>query len=140
MIKSLAGTVLVAATAATLMAAPAGASASTAESTATTASAQLIRTRVYFGRCRDTCHIKVRVRNVSYRTLYNVKLNARLSVNGRRVGTCYDYVGTIRARGLRWAACTVRTRALSQSYNNWLDGYTRFNRYANTYVSYRYYR
>ncbi|MFI6739961.1 hypothetical protein ACIBI9_44160 [Nonomuraea sp. NPDC050451] len=140
MIKSLAGTVLVAATAATLMAAPASASASTAESTATTASAQLIRTRVYFGRCKDTCLIKVRVRNVSYRTLYNVKLNARLRVNGRSVGTCYDYVGTIRSRGLKWASCTVRTRALSQSYNNWLDGYASFNRYANTYVSYRYYR
>ncbi|MBB5773791.1 hypothetical protein [Nonomuraea jabiensis] len=137
MIKSLAGTVLVAAAATTLMAAPAGASASTET---TTAGAQLIRTKVYFGRCKDTCQIKVRVRNISYRTLYNVKLNARLRVNGRNVGTCYDYVGTIRSRGTKWAACTVRTRALSQSYNNWLDGYSSFNRYANTYVSYRYYR
>ncbi|MEU6783515.1 hypothetical protein ABZ912_30335 [Nonomuraea angiospora] len=137
MIKRLAGTVLVAAAAATLMAAPASASASTET---TTAGAQLIRTKVYFGRCRDTCRIKVRVRNISYRTLYNVKLNARLRVNGRNVGTCYDYVGTIRSRGTRWAACTVRTRSLSQAYNNWLDGLARFRYSTYTYVSYRYYR
>ncbi|MEV4579587.1 hypothetical protein AB0K16_40700 [Nonomuraea jabiensis] len=137
MIKSFAGTVLVAAAATTLMAAPAGASAATE---ATTASAQLIRTKIDFGRCKDTCRINVRVRNISYKTLYNVKLNARLKVNGRNVGTCYDYVGTIRSRGTKWAACTVRTRSLSQAYNNFLDGYARFRYYAYTYVSYRYYR
>ncbi|MET9244996.1 hypothetical protein [Nonomuraea sp. NPDC003709] len=37
----------------------------------------------------------------------------------------------------KWAACTVRTRTLSQSYNNWLDGFARFRYSAYTYVSYR---
>ncbi|KAB8193427.1 hypothetical protein FH608_019470 [Nonomuraea phyllanthi] len=142
MIKRLAGTVLVAAAATSVLAAPAGASASTSTSTtaAAAASAQLIRTKVYFGRCKDTCRIKVRVRNVSYKNLYNVKLNASLKVNGRKAGTCYDYIGTIRARKTRWASCTVRTRTLDRMYNNWLDGYASFNRYAHTNVSYRYYR
>ncbi|MEV1171307.1 hypothetical protein [Nonomuraea sp. NPDC049784] len=139
MIKRLAGTALVAATATTLMAAPASASA-TAGTSETTASAQLISTRVYFGRCKDTCLIKVRVRNTSYKTLYNVKLNARLTVNGRKAGSCYDYVGTIGPRRIKWAACTVRTATLAQMWNNWLDGYSNFNRYASTNVSYRYYR
>ncbi|MEV6033697.1 hypothetical protein AB0L65_21255 [Nonomuraea sp. NPDC052116] len=40
---------------------------------------------------------------------------------------------TASAQLIRWAACTVRTRALSQSYNNWLDGFSSFNRYANRY-------
>ncbi|MFG6197179.1 hypothetical protein [Nonomuraea sp. JJY05] len=137
MIKRLAGTVLVAAAATTLMAAPAGASAS---SETTTAGAQLIRTKSYWGRCKDTCTVKVRIRNISYKTLYNVKLNVRLKVNGRNVGSCYDYVGTIRARKVSWGACTVRTRSMAEAWNNWIDRVDDFNRYASTYVSYRYYR
>jgi hypothetical protein len=142
MIKKLAGTVLVAAAATTLMAGPANASsyASSAEEATVTASAQLIRTSVSFGRCRDTCRINVRVRNISRKYLYNVRLNARLSINGRSVGTCTDYVGSIRPYGTRYAACTVRTYKLSDAYNDYLDGYTNFNRYARTNVSYRYYR
>ncbi|TMR89872.1 hypothetical protein [Nonomuraea basaltis] len=150
MLKNLAGMALVAAAAAALMAAPANASSSSAatsvvsvasESEATlTAGAQLIRTRVSFGRCRDTCRINVRVRNISGKYLYNVRLNARLSVNGRRVGTCTDYVGTIRSYGTRYAACTVRTSSLSRAYNNFLDGFTGFRYRASTNVSYRYYR
>ncbi|MFI7635563.1 hypothetical protein [Nonomuraea sp. NPDC049400] len=147
MIKRLAGTVLVAATATTLMAAPAGAAtagastsvtAATKATTATT-SAQLIRTRIYFGRCKDTCSIKVRIKNRSGKRLYQVKLNARLKVNGRKAGSCYDYVGTIRPYGVRWASCTVRTATLTQMWNNTLDGYASFRPYASTYVSYRYY-
>ncbi|MFC4122707.1 hypothetical protein [Nonomuraea zeae] len=151
MIKSLTGTLLVAAAATTLMAAPAAAStagassASVSASTATsksaaTASAQLIRTKVYFGRCRDTCTIKVRVTNISRRNLFNVRLNARLKVNGRKAGTCTDYVGGLRARRTTWAACTVRTSTLSNLYNDYLDGFSGFRYYASTYVSYRYYR
>ncbi|MGP3960057.1 hypothetical protein ACTWPT_29025 [Nonomuraea sp. 3N208] len=149
MIKNLAGTVLVAAAATTLMAAPANASSAAdtsvvsvaQESKATaTAGAQLIRSWVSFGRCKDTCRINVRVRNISGKYLYNVRLNARLSINGRSVGTCTDYVGTIRPYRTRYAACTVRTYSLSNAYNNYLDGYSRFRYYARTNVAYRYYR
>ncbi|MFI7706489.1 hypothetical protein [Nonomuraea sp. NPDC049480] len=148
MIKNLAGMVLVAAAATTLMAAPAGASTSSAvtsasaatESKATVSAArQLIRTKVSFGRCRDTCTIRVRVKNISGKYLYNSRLNARLSINGRRVGTCTDYIGTIRSYGVRYASCTVRTARLNNAYNNYLDG-AAFRYYASTYVSYRYYR
>lgn len=144
MLKSLAGMVLVAAAATSLMAAPASAATTTATEAATTATVtakpQLIRTKVYFGRCKDTCRIKVRITNISRRNLYNVKLNASLKVNGRKAGSCYDYVGSIGARRVRWASCTVRTRTLAQIWNNYLDGYTSLNRRASTYVSYRYYR
>ncbi|MEV0232633.1 hypothetical protein [Nonomuraea sp. NPDC050786] len=137
MLKRLAGTALVAATATTLMAAPAGA---TTTGTTTTAKAQLISTKVYFGRCKDTCQIKVRIRNKSYKTLFNVKLNARLKVNGRKVGSCYDYVGTIRPHKIKWASCVVRTAKLVDAWNDWVDQVDDFDTYANTYVSYRYYR
>ncbi|TMR17092.1 hypothetical protein ETD86_23875 [Nonomuraea turkmeniaca] len=149
MIKKLAGTVLVAAAATALIAAPANASSATATSVASvtteseatlTAAAQLIRTRVSFGRCRDTCRINVRVKNISRKYLYNVRMNARLSINGRSVGTCTDYVGTVRSYGVRYAACTVRTNSLSNAYNDYLDGFTGFRYYARTNVSYRYYR
>ncbi|MEV5892134.1 hypothetical protein [Nonomuraea fuscirosea] len=114
--------------------------AGTATTAATTAARQLIRTKVSLGRCKDTCRINVRITNISRKYLYRVKLNARLSVNGRSVGSCYDYVGTIKPRKVRYAACTVRTRALSQKWNNYLDGWASFNRYARTSVAYRYYR
>jgi hypothetical protein len=145
MYKRLAGAALVAAAATSLMATPAGASTSArtsfaAETVTTTAARQLIRTKVSLGRCKDTCRINVRITNISRKYLYRVKLNARLSVNGRSVGSCYDYVGTIKPRKVRYAACTVRTRALSQRWNNFLDGWAYFNRYAKTSVAYRYYR
>ncbi|MFG1706443.1 hypothetical protein ACFLIM_24925 [Nonomuraea sp. M3C6] len=145
MIMSLAGTVLVAAAATTLMAAPASATSSTASTStatsakATTARPQLIRTKVYFGKCEDTCRIKVRITNISRKNLFNVKLNVSLKIDGRKAGSCYDYVGSIRARKVRWAGCTVRTATLARFYNQALDGERRFDRYASTYVSYRYY-
>ncbi|NBE94405.1 hypothetical protein FE391_11405 [Nonomuraea sp. KC401] len=147
MIKSLAGTVLVAAAATSLMAAPANAStaastsvAATASKAAITARPQLIRTNASFGRCRNTCRVKVRIRNISRKNLFDVKLNVRLTVNGRKAGTCYDHVGSIRARKVRHASCTVRTSTLNRLYNRYLDGYTGFRYRANTSVAYRYYR
>ncbi|WP_090947162.1 hypothetical protein [Nonomuraea jiangxiensis] len=133
---------LVAAAATTLLAAPANASAtSTATVESTAARPQLIRTKLSFGRCKDTCQIKVRITNISRKTLFSVKLNARLTINGRNVGTCYDSVGTIRARKVRNASCTIRTATLDRYWNTWLDGDLRsFNKYARTSVSYRYYR
>ncbi|MGN9847132.1 hypothetical protein ACTMTI_54525 [Nonomuraea sp. H19] len=148
MIKSLAGTVLVAAAATTLMAAPASASSSaaatsastaTVSETTTTAKPQLIRTRVYFGRCKDTCRVKVRVKNISGKRLFNVRLNASLKVNGRKAGSCYDYVGTINPYRVKWAYCTVRSGVLVDEWNDYLDGYGSFRYRASTYVSYRYY-
>ncbi|MCF6471586.1 hypothetical protein FAF44_24790 [Nonomuraea sp. MG754425] len=123
---------LVAATATSLMATPAQAAAST--------SAKLIRTKIYSGHCEDTCRIRVKITNISRKNLYYVKLNARLKVNGRKVGSCYDSVGSIRARKVKWASCTVRTERLSDMWNAYLDGRTSFRPYANTYVSYKYYR
>ncbi|WP_043630344.1 hypothetical protein [Nonomuraea candida] len=67
------------------------------------------------------------------------KLNARLTVNGRSVGSCYDNVGTIGARKVRYASCTVRTGSLVRMWNNHLDG-AGFRYVARTHVSYRYYR
>ncbi|MCK2212472.1 hypothetical protein MF672_001460 [Actinomadura sp. ATCC 31491] len=131
MFRRLAATALAAAAATTLIAAPAAAA---------TSSAQLIRTKVSFGRCEDTCKIKVRIRNVSGKYLYNVRLNARLSIDGRSAGTCYDYVGTIRPYRVRYAACTVRTARLADLYNAALDGRIEGRPYARTNVSYKYYR
>lgn len=144
MIKKLAGAALVAAAVTTLMVAPASAASTSSAAAATasesTASRQLIRTKLYRGYCRDTCRIKVRIKNISGYRLFNVKLNARLSVNGRKAGVCYDYVGIIRPYGVRYATCTVRTARLADMWNDFNDFGGRFNPYANTYVSYRYYR
>jgi hypothetical protein len=128
MLKTLAGTILVAAAATTLMAAPAD------------ASTQLISTKISFGHCEDTCKIKVRIKNKSGKTLFYVKLNAKLKVNGHKAGTCYDSVGTIRAYRVRYATCTVRTATLTNLWNDAYDNGSRWRPYANTYVSYRYYR
>ncbi|QYC44329.1 hypothetical protein Nocox_33810 [Nonomuraea coxensis DSM 45129] len=131
MFKRLAVTVLTAAAATTLLAAPADAS---------TSAAQLIRTKVSWGHCEDTCKVKVRIKNISRKRLYNVKLNVSLKVNGRKVGSCYDSVGTIRPYGVRHAACTVRTARLSNAWNDFQDYGGRYYKYASTNVSYRYYR
>ncbi|UBU11656.1 hypothetical protein [Nonomuraea gerenzanensis] len=120
-----------AAAATTLMAAPAEAA---------TSSAQLIRTKSYWGKCEDTCRVKVRITNISRKNLFNVKLNVNLKVNGRKVGSCYANVGRIAARKVRYTGCTVRTAKLAEAWNDYIDGYRDFNTYASTYVSYRYYR
>ncbi|MFB4267297.1 hypothetical protein [Nonomuraea sp. GTA35] len=131
MFKSLAATALVALAATTLPAAPAEAA---------TTGAQLIRTKSYWGKCEDTCRVKVRITNISRKNLFNVKLNVNLKVNGRKVGSCYSNVGRIAARKVRYTGCTVRTARLSEAWNDYIDGYGNFRTYASTYVSYRYYR
>ncbi|GGO65782.1 hypothetical protein [Nonomuraea cavernae] len=113
-----------------------GTSATTISSTAP----HLVRYKIYWGRCKDTCRIKVRITNVSRRNLYAVSLNARLKVNKRNVGSCYDHVGTIRAKRHRWAGCTVRSSTLAKMWNRWLDGEIRWDRKVNTTVHYEYYR
>ncbi|MEU8103116.1 hypothetical protein ACWGH8_42855 [Nonomuraea muscovyensis] len=105
----------------------------------TTARPKLIRTKIYFGRCKDTCRIKVRIRNVSRERLHDVTLNARLEINNRKAGSCYDYVGGIRPRATRWAGCTVRSSTLAKLWNRWLDGEIRWDREARTVVAYEYY-
>ncbi|MGR6915300.1 hypothetical protein ACU635_13730 [[Actinomadura] parvosata] len=131
MFKRLAATALVAAAATTLMSAPAEAA---------TTSAQLIRTKSSWGHCEDTCRVKVRIQNISRKNLFNVKLNVTLKVNGRKVGSCYDNVGRIGARKVRYAACTVSTARLTEAWNDYVDGYGNFRTYAKTSVYYRYYR
>ncbi|WP_101787199.1 hypothetical protein [Nonomuraea indica] len=109
------------------------------QATATAARPKLIRTKIYFGRCKDTCRIKVRIKNVSGKRLYDVTLNARLEINNRKAGSCYDYVGSIRPRATRWAGCTVRSGTLAKLWNRWLDGEIRWDREARTVVAYEYY-
>ena len=118
----------------------AGVAASPTATLSSTAKPHLVKYKIYFGRCKDTCLVKVRITNISRKTLYAVSLNARLKVNGKKVGSCYDYVGTIRAKRTRWGSCTVRTRTLSNMWNRWLDGEIRFDRDVNTVVHYEYYR
>ncbi|GAA2268007.1 hypothetical protein GCM10010149_05830 [Nonomuraea roseoviolacea subsp. roseoviolacea] len=102
--------------------------------------AQLIRYKIVLGRCKDTCRIKVKITNISRKTLYDVSLNARLKVNKTKAGSCYDYVGTIRAKRQRWAGCTVRSSRLASLWNRWLDGEIRWDTHVSTVVHYEYYR
>ncbi|MFI6788096.1 hypothetical protein ACIBG4_12285 [Nonomuraea sp. NPDC050383] len=104
------------------------------------ASAHLIRYKIVFGRCKDTCRIKVQITNISRKTLYDVSLTARLKVNKTKVGSCHDYVGTIRAKRERWAGCTVRSAKLTSMWKRWLDGEIRWDTRAGTVVHYEYYR
>ncbi|MEV0595017.1 hypothetical protein [Nonomuraea cavernae] len=112
----------------------------TSVTTTTSAAPHLVRYKIYWGRCKDTCRIKVRITNVSRKNLYSVSLNARLKVNKRNVGSCYDHVGTIRAKRHRWAGCTVRSNTLAKMWTRWLDGEIRWDRKVNTTVHYEYYR
>ncbi|MGP3962068.1 hypothetical protein ACTWPT_39375 [Nonomuraea sp. 3N208] len=137
MTKRLVGMLLTAAVATGVLAAtPAAASAS---ETATTARPHLLTYKIYFGKCEDTCRIKVRIKNVSRQRLYDVSLNARLWVNGKKVGACYDYVGGVRAKGVRWAGCTVRSAKLAQMWTRYLDGEIDFDFETRTNVHYEYY-
>jgi hypothetical protein len=137
MTKRLVG-MLLAATVATgvLAVTPTAASAS---ATSTTAGPHLIDYKIYFGKCEDTCRIKVRIKNVSRKRLYDVSLNARLWVNGTKVGACYDYVGGIRPKGVRWAGCTVRSAKLARLWTRYLDGEIDFDTETRTNVHYEYY-
>lgn len=124
-------------------AAAAGA-ASAVERSATEASAavrpHLLSYKVYFGKCEDTCRIKVRIKNVSRKKLYNVSLNARLWINGKKVGACYDHIGSIRPKKVRWGGCTVRSAKLARMWTRYLDGEIDFNAKTKTDVYYQYYR
>ncbi|SEN63036.1 hypothetical protein [Nonomuraea pusilla] len=156
MLRTLAGALLVAATATTLVAAPASAATSTTSTasaastattagkaavSATTAGPQLIRTTIRFGRCKDTCRINVRIKNISRTTLRDVSLSANLKVNGRKVGSCYKYVGGMRPGQTRLAGCTVTSRTLARMWSNFSHRRIRtFNTHASTVVRYRYYR
>ncbi|MER7502747.1 hypothetical protein AB0L05_06495 [Nonomuraea pusilla] len=152
MLRTLAGALLVAATATTLVAAPASATTSTASAastattagkaavSATTARPHLIRYIIRFGKCQDTCRIKVRIKNVSRTRLFDVSLNANLKVNGRKAGSCYQYVGRMSPGQTRWTGCTVRSRTLARMWTNYTDGLSDFNTRASTVVHYEYYR
>ncbi|MDP4502390.1 hypothetical protein [Nonomuraea turcica] len=136
MTKRLVGVLLAATVATGILATPAAASAS---ETGTTARPHLLDYKIYFGKCEDTCRIKVRIKNVSRTRLYDVSLNARLWVNGTKVGACYDYVGSIRPKAVRWAGCTVRSAKLARLWTRYLDGGIDFNTKTKTNVHYEYY-
>jgi hypothetical protein len=122
-------------TASTISAATTGLSAK-----AVTAAPQLIRYKIQFGRCKDTCRIKVRITNISRKRLFDVRLNARLWVNGKKVGSCNSYIGAIRPKGVRSGGCTVRSAKLARLWDRYLDGEIDFNYRTRTNVTYRYYR
>ncbi|WP_433516425.1 hypothetical protein ACQP2T_13165 [Nonomuraea sp. CA-143628] len=145
MVKGLVGALLLATSVVAVAAAPSAASPAVVATNATTtlsgtAKPHLIKYKIYWGRCKDTCRVKVRITNISRQTLYSVSLNARLKINGKKAGSCFDYVGTIRAKHSRWGGCTVRSRTLSTLWNRWLDGDIRFDRDVSTVVHYEYYR
>ncbi|MEU4544132.1 hypothetical protein [Nonomuraea dietziae] len=81
----------------------------------------------------------MRIKNVSRQTVYSVRLTAKLKVNGRSVGSCSDWVGTMRAGKVRVASCTVRTGRLAGMWRDRYD-YGRWYVRAHTSVRYLYYR
>ncbi|MFI6296441.1 hypothetical protein ACIBEJ_32950 [Nonomuraea sp. NPDC050790] len=143
MLRRLAGALAVATAATTLVtAAPSAANASSTTTIATAtaeAKKQLIRTKIYWGRCKDTCRIRVRIKNISSKRLYDVSLRAKLRVNGRYMGQCRDHVGQIHPRGTRWASCTVRGGKLNRLWDRYLDGQIRWDTRVNTVVHYEWY-
>ncbi|MEV4014240.1 hypothetical protein AB0J35_27435 [Nonomuraea angiospora] len=138
MTRSLVG-MLLAATVATGVIAVAPTAASASELGQSAARPHLLDYKIYFGKCEDTCRIKVRIKSVTRLKLYDVSLNARLWVNGKKVGSCYDYVGSIRPKGVRWAGCTVRSSKLSTMWNRYNDGEIDFNTETKTNVHYEWY-
>ncbi|MEV6039422.1 hypothetical protein AB0L65_50430 [Nonomuraea sp. NPDC052116] len=138
MTRSLVG-MLLAATVATGVIAVTPTAASASELGQNAARPHLLNYKIYFGECEDTCRIKVRIKSVTRLKLYDVSLNARLWVNGKKVGSCYDYVGSIRPKGVRWAGCTVRSSKLSTMWNRYLDGEIDFNTETKTNVHYEWY-
>lgn len=142
MLRRLAGTlaVITAATALAIAAPPAANAAPATEvATVQTARPQLIRTKIYWGRCKDSCRIKVRIKNISYKRLFDVRLSAKLRVNGRYMGSCSDYVGRISPRRTRWAACTVDSGRLERLWDRYLNGEIRWDTRVNTVVHYEWY-
>ncbi|MER6000258.1 hypothetical protein ABT120_16935 [Nonomuraea angiospora] len=138
MTRSLVG-MLLAATVATGVIAVTPTAAAASELGQSAARPHLLNYKIYFGKCEDTCRIKVRIKSVTRLKLYDVSLNARLWVNGKKVGSCYDYVGSIRPKGVRWAGCTVRSSKLSTMWNRYLDGEIDFNTETKTNVHYEWY-
>ncbi|MFI6323450.1 hypothetical protein ACIBG8_38395 [Nonomuraea sp. NPDC050556] len=100
---------------------------------------RLLKGKPYFGRCKNTCHVYVKLRNVSGQSVFQVNLKVSLKINGRNVGTCRDYVGTIRAHRRATASCVVRSGKLSRMWSNRYD-YGRWYAYAWSTVRYLYYR
>ena len=133
-------------TAAVTTAAVTTAAVTTAVSVAGTAQAgaaatQLLRTKISFGRCKDTCQVKAKVTNISRRNAYKATFYVTLSINGRKAGTCSRYIGNIPAKRVRYVSCTVRSARLANMWDSWESGeLSRWNTYAKTNVSYTYYR
>lgn len=129
--------------AATTLVAVSPASASTSSITISAVDAagkpRLLKGKPYFGRCKNTCHVYVKLRNVSGQSVFQVNLKVSLKINGRSVGTCRDYVGTIRAHRRATASCVVRSGKLSRMWANRYD-YGRWYAYAWSTVRYLYYR
>ncbi|WP_146103976.1 hypothetical protein [Nonomuraea solani] len=134
MARSLVGMLLTATAAAGLLIAT-----PTAASAQTGARPHLIDYKIYWGKCEDTCRIKVRIKNVSRKRLHDVSLTARLWVNGKKVGSCYSRIGRINPKKVRWAGCTVRSAKLTAQWNRYLDGESDFNHKTKTRVHYEYY-
>ncbi|GAA0915169.1 hypothetical protein [Nonomuraea longicatena] len=116
MLRRLAGVLVIAS--ATLVAAPIAANASTAE----TAKRDPIRVKIYDTRCEDTCVIKARFKNVTSRKLWDVRMVAKLRVNGKYVGTCTDNIGRIKPYGARYGRCTISSARLERAWDRYTEG------------------
>lgn len=141
MFRRLVGTLALVLAATTLVAVTPASATTRAPATVASEEARpkLLRGKPYFGRCKNTCKVYVRLRNVSRQSVFSVKLRVSLKVNGRKVGTCHDYVGTIRAGRKAVASCTVRSGKLASMWRNRYS-YGEWYTYASTYVTYLYYR
>lgn len=122
-----------------VIASPASAGTAVTVASVESAKPKLLRGKPYFGRCKNTCRVYVRITNVSRQSVFSANLTVSLKVNGRKVGTCRDYIGTIRAKRTTVASCTVRSGKLSSMWSN-RHSYGRWYVYASTAVRYLYYR
>ncbi|NUT41518.1 MAG: hypothetical protein HOV86_16170 [Thermoactinospora sp.] len=138
--RRLAG-VLVALSAATSLGLAGQPSSATVSESAEMSAPKHLRQKIYIGRCKDTCKIRVRVTNISRTNIYRARLTVTLRVNGHKMGTCRDTIGDIRARRVKWGECTIRTDKLDGYWDRWEYGdRSRWYTDVRTVVSYTYYR
>jgi hypothetical protein len=116
MLRRLAGVLVIASAA--LVAVPVAANASTAES----ARRDPVRVKIYDTRCENTCVIKARFKNVTSRTLWDVRMVAKLRVNGKYVGSCTDKLGRIKPNGVRYGRCVVSSARLERAWDRYTEG------------------
>ncbi|NUR91186.1 MAG: hypothetical protein HOY71_44530 [Nonomuraea sp.] len=82
------------------------------------AKSKYLRTSLSF-RCRSACWVRVRIKSTTRYYLTSVSLRARFYVNGHYMGTCRDWVGTLRPYRVKYAYCSLRTSKLRNYRDRW---------------------